>query len=121
MLRVEMSSVSLHCPSIDALGSFPYVHWREHLLISFSAKSKKLRRKAAKAQRKLEAKLLASGDLSSLQPKIPITKQSIDLPANEEGTLAGALKAGEKRDELRDAMRRERRDKIKEVNFLKGM
>lgn len=86
-----------------------------------SAKSKKVRRKAAKAQRKLEAKLLASGDLSALQPKIPITKQSIDLPSNEQGTLAGALEAGEKRGELRDAMRAERRKKIKEGNFLKGM
>jgi len=43
------------------------------------------------------------------------------LPANEEGTLAGALEAGEKRGELRDAMRAERRKKIKEGNFLKGM
>lgn len=85
------------------------------------SKSKKLRRKAAKRQRKLEAARLASGDLSSLEPKIPLTQQSIDLPANEEGTIRGALDAGDKREELREAMRRERRNKIKENNFLKGM
>ena len=56
-----------------------------------------------------------------MQPKIPITKQSIDLPGNEAGKVEGALEASGKRDELRDAMRRERREKIKEVNFLKGM
>jgi len=85
------------------------------------SKSKKLRRKAAKRQRKLEAARLASGDLSALEPKIPLTQQSIDLPANEEGTLTGALEAGQRREELREAMRRERRSKIKESNFLKGM
>jgi len=85
------------------------------------SKSKKLRRKAAKRQRKLEAARLASGDLSALEPKIPLTQQSIDLPANEEGTIRGAVEAGEKREELREAMRRERRSKIKESNFLKGM
>ncbi|CZR65907.1 related to mitochondrial ribosomal protein L37p [Phialocephala subalpina] len=85
------------------------------------SKSKKLRRKAAKRQRKLEAARLASGDMSSLEPKIPLTQQSIDLPANEEGTIKGALEAGDKREELREAMRRERRSKIKESNFLKGM
>jgi large subunit ribosomal protein L54 len=87
----------------------------------FTAKSKKLRRKAAKQQRKLEAARLASGDMSALEPKIPLTQQSIDLPANEEGTIAGALEADSKRDELREAMRRERRSKIKETNFLKAM
>jgi large subunit ribosomal protein L54 len=56
-----------------------------------------------------------------LEPKIPLTQQSIDLPANEEGTVAGALEADTKREELREAMRRERRAKIKEANFLKGM
>lgn len=56
-----------------------------------------------------------------MEPKIPLTQQSIDLPANEEGTIMGALEAGDKREELREAMRRERRNKIKESNFLKGM
>ncbi|TVY54876.1 54S ribosomal protein L37, mitochondrial [Lachnellula cervina] len=77
------------------------------------SKSKKLRRKAAKRQRKLEAKLLASGDVSALTPKVPITKQSVDLPSGEKGM-------GE-RSELKKAMRQERRAKIKENNYLKGM
>lgn len=59
--------------------------------------------------------------MSVLEPKIPLTQQSIDLPANEEGTVEGALEAGAKREELREAMRRERRAKIKETNFLKAM
>lgn len=82
-------------------------------MYSLAAKSKKLRRKAAKRQRKLEAKLLASGDVSALTPKVPITKQSVDLPSGEEGM-------GE-RSELKKAMRQERRAKIKENNYLKGM
>ncbi|TVY20052.1 hypothetical protein LARI1_G002720 [Lachnellula arida] len=77
------------------------------------SKSKKLRRKAAKRQRKLEARLLASGDISALTPKVPITRQSVDLPSGEEGM-------GE-RSELKRAMRQERRAKIKENNYLKGM
>ncbi|PMD41935.1 hypothetical protein L207DRAFT_582356 [Hyaloscypha variabilis F] len=85
------------------------------------SKSKKLRRKAAKQQRKLEAKMLASGDLSALQPKIPLTQQSIDLPGNEEGTIEGALEADSKRQELRAALREERRKSIKETNYLKSM
>lgn len=85
------------------------------------AKSKKLRRKAAKRQRKLEARLEAMGELASLAPKIPITRQSVDLAANEEGSVQGALEAERVREELRGAMRRERRKGIKEANFLKGM
>ncbi|TVY33225.1 54S ribosomal protein L37, mitochondrial [Lachnellula subtilissima] len=77
------------------------------------SKSKKIRRKAAKRQRKLEAKLLASGDISALTPKVPITRQSVDLPIGEEGM-------GE-RSELKRAMRKERRAKIKEANYLKAM
>jgi large subunit ribosomal protein L54 len=56
-----------------------------------------------------------------IEPKIPITKQSIDLPANEEGTAEGALSAERARGELRSGMRRERRSNIKEANFLKSM
>jgi large subunit ribosomal protein L54 len=65
--------------------------------------------------------MLASGDMSALQPKIPLTQQSIDLPANEEGTIEGALEAETKRKELRSALREERRKKIKETNYLKSM
>jgi large subunit ribosomal protein L54 len=60
----------------------------------------------------------SSGNLEALAPKIPITAQSIDLPSNEEGTLMGALDAVEKREEIRKAMRRQRRASIKERNFL---
>lgn len=85
------------------------------------AKSKKQRRLAAKQQRKLEARLLASGDVEALAPKVPLQHQTIDLPSNEEGTVEGALVAVQKREELRKVMRAERRAKIKERNFLKGM
>jgi large subunit ribosomal protein L54 len=90
-------------------------------LFFFPAKSKKLRRAAAKRQRKLEAKMLASGDMSALQPKVPLTQQSIDLPANEEGTLEGALEAEGKRGEVKEALREERRRRIKETNYLKSV
>ena len=76
---------------------------------------------AAKRQRKLEARLLASGDAEALAPKVPLQRQTIDLPANEEGTVKGALEAVEKREDLRKAMRSERRAKIIERNFLKGI
>jgi large subunit ribosomal protein L54 len=76
---------------------------------------------AAKRQRKLEARLLALGDTETLAPKVPLQQQTIDLPANEEGSVKGALEAVEKREELTKAMRVERRAKIKERNFLKGI
>lgn len=85
------------------------------------SKSKKIRRRAAKRQRKLEAARLASGDTSHLAPKIPLTQQSIDLPGNEQNTIEGALEAVGVRNELRRKMRAERRGKIKEGNYLKGM
>ncbi len=84
------------------------------------AKSAKLRRKAAKRARKLEAMRLAAGEAAP-EARIPITQQSIDLPFNSEGTTKGALDAEGKREELRGAMRRERRKGIKEANFLRGM
>jgi len=76
---------------------------------------------AAKRQRKLEARLIASGDTEALAPKIPLQQQTIDLPSNEEGSGIGALEAAVAREELTKAMRGERRAKIKERNFLKGM
>ncbi|CAG8975531.1 hypothetical protein HYALB_00012246 [Hymenoscyphus albidus] len=85
------------------------------------SKSKKLRRKAAKRQRKLEAALLASGDTSLFEPKIPLTQQSIDLPSNAEGTVVGAMDAVGAREEIRRAMRRERRQGIKTKNYLRSM
>ncbi|KAK0103240.1 hypothetical protein ONS95_005274 [Cadophora gregata] len=84
------------------------------------SKSAKLRRKAAKRARKLEAMRLAAGEAAP-EARIPLTQQSIDLPSNSEGTTKGALDAEDKREELRGAMRRERRKGIKEANYLRGM
>ncbi|KAI2618376.1 mitochondrial ribosomal protein L37-domain-containing protein [Hypoxylon sp. NC1633] len=85
------------------------------------SKSKKERRIAAKRQRALEAKLLAEGNLEALAPKIPLHHQSINLPANKEGTMAGALEAERAREILRRAMQRDRKNKIRESNYLKSM
>ncbi|KAI1465629.1 mitochondrial ribosomal protein L37-domain-containing protein [Daldinia caldariorum] len=85
------------------------------------SKSKKQRKLAAKRQRALEARLLAEGNLEALAPKIPLQHQTINLPGNEEGTTQGALAAAAAREELRKAMRRERRAKIKEDNYLRSM
>jgi large subunit ribosomal protein L54 len=53
-------------------------------------------------------------------PKVPIYEQTIDLPAGD-GTLEGAVKAAEAREELTKALRNKRRAAIKEANFLKAM
>jgi large subunit ribosomal protein L54 len=74
-----------------------------------------------KAQRKLEKKLLASGNLEALVPKIPIQNQSVNLPGKPDGTVTEALEAADQREELRKAMRRERRKAIKDSNYLKTM
>ena len=65
--------------------------------------------------------MLLSGNLEALAPKVPITKQSIDLPSNEEGTERGALEAVDGREEIRRALRTERRKGIKQSNYLKSM
>jgi large subunit ribosomal protein L54 len=65
--------------------------------------------------------MLASGDTDAFAPKIPLQQQTIDLPSNKEGTVHGALNAVVKREEVRQAMRKERRAKIKETNYLKSM
>ncbi|KAH8881249.1 hypothetical protein GQ53DRAFT_754551 [Thozetella sp. PMI_491] len=85
------------------------------------SKSKKQRRLAFKRQRQLEAKLLASGSVEALAPKIPLAQQSINLPGNTDGGLDDALAAASKRDELRKALRKDRKAKIKEANYLKSM
>lgn len=64
--------------------------------------------------------MIASGNTEALEPKIPIQQQTIDLPSSAE-SIEGALEAVTSRDELRQAMRQERRAAIKEANFLKGM
>lgn len=88
-----------------------------HKLIAHSyslAKSKKLRRQAAKARRKAAERALLSGDTSMFETQIPIQQQSIDLSMNGQ-------EAFEQRADLKKAMRKERRANIKEGNYLKGM
>ncbi|CAD0114033.1 unnamed protein product, partial [Aureobasidium uvarum] len=56
----------------------------------------------------------------ALAPKIPLHEQTIDLPAGD-GSLQSAIDAMEARDALTKSMRKNRRAKIKEANFLKAM
>lgn len=65
--------------------------------------------------------MLASGNIEALAPKIPLQQQSINLPGSPEGGVEDAMLAVEKREELRKAMRKERRANIKEANYLKSM
>ncbi|KKA26376.1 hypothetical protein TD95_001388 [Thielaviopsis punctulata] len=88
--------------------------------IEFS-KSKKQRRIAAKKARQLEAELMASGDLSALAPKIPLHEQSIDLPGSGDGSFEDSMQAAQARHELKRALRKDRKAKIKEANYLKTM
>lgn len=105
-------------PSLPSPPSFPCLPL---LIFKRAAKSKKQRRLALKQQRLQEAKLLESGDLAALVPKIPLQKQTVNLPAAETGDVGQAIEAVGKREELRRAMRKERRAGIKESNYLKGM
>lgn len=86
-----------------------------------TAKSKKQRKLAAKRQRTLEARLLAEGNLEALAPKVPLQEQSINLPGEEGGTAEQNIAALRAREDLRKAMRKERKAKIKETNYLKSM
>lgn len=85
------------------------------------SKSKKQRRLAAKRQKTLEAKLLAEGNLEALAPKVPLQHQSVNLPGEAGGSVQHNIEAADKREELRKAMRKERKAKIKEANYLKSM
>jgi large subunit ribosomal protein L54 len=85
------------------------------------AKSKKQRKLAAKRQKALEARLLAEGNLEALAPKIPLQQQSVNLPGEEGGSLEENIEAERRREELKKAMRKERRAKIRESNYLKTM
>ncbi|KAK4454753.1 mitochondrial ribosomal protein L37-domain-containing protein [Podospora aff. communis PSN243] len=85
------------------------------------SKSRKQRRLAAKRKEQIEAKLLASGNLEALVPKVPLPAQSINLPGEGKGGLDDAVVAHEKREELRKALRKDRKAKIKESNYLKTM
>jgi large subunit ribosomal protein L54 len=74
-----------------------------------------------KRQRKVEQRILASGDMEALAPKIPLEQQSVNLPGSQDGGVEEAILAAQKREELRVAMRKDRRAKIKESNYLKSM
>lgn len=112
----EMNSV---CCSFPA--RCPCFHCELCTNLLRTAKSKKQRRIAAKSQKALEAKLLAEGNLEALAPKIPLPQQSINLPGKEGSSVEENIAAAKKREELRKAMRKERKAKIKEANYLKSM
>lgn len=52
---------------------------------------------------------------------MPLQHQSINLPGEENGSVEHNIQAAEARDALRKAMRKERKAKIKESNYLKSM
>ncbi|QPC66737.1 hypothetical protein HYE67_008968 [Fusarium culmorum] len=85
------------------------------------SKSKKQRKLAAKRQKAHEAKLLAEGNLEALAPKIPIQHQSVNILGEENQGVEHNVEAAQKREELKRAMRKERKAKIKETNYLKSM
>ncbi|KAK1999161.1 hypothetical protein LX36DRAFT_655771 [Colletotrichum falcatum] len=93
----------------------------DDLAAEMFSKSKKQRKAAAKRQKAIEAKLVAEGDIEALAPKVPLPQQSINLPGEKGGDVEHNLHAATKRDELRKAMRKERKAKIKESNYLKSM
>ncbi|KAK1980327.1 mitochondrial ribosomal protein L37-domain-containing protein [Colletotrichum cereale] len=97
------------------------VETSDDLAAEMFSKSKKQRKAAAKRQKAIEAKLVAAGDVEALAPKVPLPQQSINLPGEKGGDVEHNLHAATKRDELRKAMRRERKAKIKESNYLKSM
>ncbi|KAK3172641.1 hypothetical protein OEA41_005965 [Lepraria neglecta] len=79
------------------------------------AKSKKQRRLASKAARALKT----GSNGANHVVKVPLEEQSIDLPAGI-GPYE-TMEAQEAREELNGAMRKARRRRIKEANFLRGM
>ena len=88
-----------------------------------TAKSKKQRRIAAKAERKA---LKTNPSLAFAAPKIPLDQQSIDLPAAtpsaQDTSESEAQKtAREARETLTGVMRNSRRKSIKQSNFLKAL
>ncbi|KAL4730093.1 hypothetical protein ACLX1H_002123 [Fusarium chlamydosporum] len=85
------------------------------------SKSKKQRKLAAKRQKAHEAKLLAEGNLEALAPKVPIQHQSVNILGEENKGVEHNVEAAQKREELKKAMRKERKAKIKETNYLKSM
>lgn len=109
--------LDLQCPRVTFSVSSCLLFMRTSLQHpdQMTAKSKKQRRRAAKALRKQQ--LL---NPEALAPKVPLHEQTIDLPSGD-GTLEGAIDAASARDSLTKSLRKNRRDKIKEANFLKAM
>jgi len=117
MLGREICSVrsfSIHIPS-HLICSLQGMEKENKFTNHPIAKSKKQRRLAAKRLRKEQAM-----NPEMLVPKVPLYEQTIDLPAGD-GSLQGAVKAQDAREELTKAMRNKRRAGIKEANFLKAM
>lgn len=65
--------------------------------------------------------MLAEGNLEALAPKVPLQHQSINLPGEDNNSVEHNIEAAVKREELKRAMRKERKAKIKEANYLKSM
>jgi large subunit ribosomal protein L54 len=108
--------------SVSIIPLLPTVETEAGILIHpYTAKSAKQRKLAAKKQKALEARLLAEGNLEALAPKVPLQQQSINLPGRENASVQENIEAAAKREELRRAMRKERKAKIKEDNYLKSM
>ncbi|KAI9829893.1 MAG: hypothetical protein M1826_005315 [Phylliscum demangeonii] len=113
-------------PVAEEDGDYPEWLWNCLSALPSSAKehddqegstASTLTRAAAKkaARKKLKAKA------ESGPAEVPLVEQSIDLPSNPAGDLAGAVEALNARAALTKAMRVERRKEIKESNYLKGM
>ena len=94
------------------------------LLANFSSTYQKTNKPAKIAKSKKQRRLAAKNAKAALAldpaPKVPLERQSVDLYAGD-GSLEGGLRAVGVREELRGAMRAERRKGIKEANFLRGM
>lgn len=52
---------------------------------------------------------------------MPLQQQSVNLPGEENASVADNINAAQARQELKRAMRIERKAKIKEANYLKSM
>ena len=98
-------------PSLICFHPIDFSHWFPET----TAKSKKQRRLASKAARALKA----GGHEMQQTIRVPLEEQSIDLPAGM--GLEETRRAQGAREDLNTAMRRARRKKIKESNFLKSM
>ena len=79
--------------------------------------------RAQRLQRRQEQRQLERGagaDVPAPESAVPLHQQTLDLPVGD-GTLRGSVEALRAREQLTRSMRKERRAKIKEANFLKNM